>query len=96
MKQLVLAALEDSDANVQTENEEKDPTRIGAIVMEGKPKLAQRSPSQDFDRANAYANAETIKIPLHGWPRPFDCNARSYAILDTPQSNPAWSQTFKG
>ena len=38
---------------------------------------------------------EIIKIPLHGWPRPFDCNERSYAVLSDPRAGPDQSQNFK-
>jgi hypothetical protein len=49
-----------------------------------------------FDWANAYANSETIKVPLHGWPRLFDCNKRSDAVLDDPEAALYERQMFKG
>jgi hypothetical protein len=81
---------------VEFPGEELDPTRMGAIVMEGQPTLARRTVSRDFDRQNAFADGETIKIPLHGWPRPFDCNERSYAVLPDPWAGPNQPQDFKG
>lgn len=77
----------------------EDPTVLGAIMMEGKPKLVTQTHSRDFDRQNAYADAETIQIPLHGWPREFDCNERSYAILDDARASspaPLAARRFKG
>jgi hypothetical protein len=77
-------------------NKESDPTILGAIKMEGRPKLTRRSASRDFDRQNTFADAETIQVPLHGWPRGFDCNERSYAILENTKISPDVPQAFKG
>jgi hypothetical protein len=85
----------DSDPE-ETFNKEGDPTILGAIRMEGRPKLSRRSASRDFDRQNAFADAETIQVPLHGWPRQFDCNERSYAILENTKISPDEPQAFKG
>jgi hypothetical protein len=64
--------------------------------MEGRPKLTKRSASRDFDRQNAFVDAETIQVPLHGWPRHFNCNERSYAILGNTKTSPNEPQAFKG
>jgi hypothetical protein len=77
----------------------EDPTVLGALVMEGRPKLAKRSLSRLGNLQNAYADAGWIQIPLHGWPGDFDCNERSYAILESARcslTRPEATAKFKG
>jgi hypothetical protein len=60
----------DSDPE-QSPGDDEDPSKMGAIVMEGQPVFSRRVASREFGRETAFADAEAIKIPLHGWPRPF-------------------------
>jgi hypothetical protein len=81
------------DSDPEETFNEGDVTILG---MEGRPKLTRRSASRDFDRQNAFADAETIQVPLHGWPRHFGCNERSYAVLKNTKISPNEPQAFKG
>ncbi|KIM94575.1 hypothetical protein OIDMADRAFT_172352 [Oidiodendron maius Zn] len=69
-----------------------------AIILEGpvKPATRTRMRNPDEPREHLVADAETCKLALWGFPRDFDCNKRSYAVIDLVDINNSSPGPFHG